>query len=118
MSERAILDANDAFYAAFSSGDVGAMDAQWARHAAVSCAHPSWDLLIGRRDVMASWLAILSGGAPTNVRCEDPRAVVSAELGVVTCTESIGEARVFATNVFVKEDGEWRIVHHHGGRVR
>jgi hypothetical protein len=45
----------------------------------------------------------------------DAHAVVMGSAAYVTCVEHLADATVAATNVFVQEGGEWRIVHHHGG---
>ncbi len=112
-----MLAANDAFYAAFSAGDVNRMEAVWARRAPVTCTHPGWDVLVGRANVLASWMAILAGQPRRDVFCEDATAQVAGELAVVTCVEVIGEARIAATNVFLREDDRWRLTHHHGGQI-
>ncbi|MDF2096858.1 nuclear transport factor 2 family protein [Aquibaculum arenosum] len=118
MRERAvILFANDAFYEAFRAGDLQAMDGLWARKAPVACAHPGWAPLIGREAVMESWKAIIeNGGVPEALRCREPRVVpLSPESAMVLCYEQMGKGLLLATNVFVQEEGEWRLVHHHAG---
>ena len=56
MSEHAAVNfANEAFYVAFSTRDLEAMDALWARQAPVTCIHPGWNALTGRDAVMESW---------------------------------------------------------------
>ncbi len=110
-----ILDANSAFYAAFTARDLPALEALWARHAPVACVHPGWNALRGRKEVMASWRAILSGDAPA-VRCTAATAHVAGDAGFVVCQERIpGGPTLVATNVFVREGGAWRICHHHAG---
>ena len=64
--EEEVLRANESFYAAFASRDLGAMDSLWARESPVACLHPGWNLLSGRDEVMRSWRGILfvsEGGA-------------------------------------------------------
>ena len=34
---------------------------------------------------------------------------------ILIASECIGDARLTATNVFVREDGRWRMVHHMAG---
>jgi SnoaL-like domain len=34
---------------------------------------------------------------------------------VITCEEELGSGTLVATNIFAKEDGVWRIVHHQAG---
>lgn len=115
-----LREANQRFYDAFASQDLAAMDTVWAREAEVACIHPGWPLLDERGSVMASWRAILGdlpGGDAPEVACADPRASVQGEMGFVICKELVGPHELLATNVFVREDGHWRLVHHHAGPV-
>jgi len=111
-----ILAANEAFYQAFRREDPTAMDELWARRAPVACIHPGWDALIGRDRVMASWRAIMENGAPP-LRCVAPRVQRLGDAAFVICEEHVDGGRLIATNVFVHEDGQWRIVHHHAGPI-
>jgi ketosteroid isomerase-like protein len=115
-SEIEVLEANTAFYAAFAAGDVAAMEALWAREAPVACVHPGWDALRGREEVMASWRAVL-GGQPPAVTCTSASAHVLGECAFVICQERLPGARLVATNVFVREAGAWRLVHHQAGAL-
>lgn len=111
-----IVSANEAFYAAFRAEDLDAMDRLWAQRAPVACVHPGWPPLIGRDQVMASWRAILTHGAPP-IRCGAARVLMLGDVAQVVCEEHVGDDRVIATNVFVKEDGRWAMVHHHGSHL-
>ncbi len=111
-----VLSANAAFYAAFRGEDLGAMEALWARRAPVACIHPGWPALVGRDRVMASWQAIFLGGAP-QIRCASARAHLLGDVAFVICGELLPEGQLVATNVFVREDGDWRIVHHQAAPV-
>jgi ketosteroid isomerase-like protein len=112
----AVLAANEAFYRAFTARDVAAMDALWARDVPVACVHPGWQVLSGREAVMASWRAILNGVPPV-IRCSAAIACMTGSSAFVVCTESIDEAELVATNVFVREEGGWKLAHHHAGPV-
>ena len=117
-AEGAALAANEAFYRALGAADAQAMDAIWARRAPVTCLHPGWTLLSGREAVLASWAGIL--GNPNQPRIVGGGASV-ALLGdgaaLVLCREVVSGAPLYATNVFVREDGAWRLVHHQSGPV-
>jgi ketosteroid isomerase-like protein len=116
--EALVLAANQAFYDAFARGDLAAIEAIWAERAPVACIHPGWDALHGRDEVIASWRAILSGGgAPASVRCTSPEAYLMGDAAFVVCGEAIPGAELVATNVFVREDGRWKLVHHQAGPV-
>lgn len=112
--EHAILAANETFYDAFRREDHAGMEELWARRAPVACIHPGWDALLGRDLVMRSWRAIMENGAPA-VRCVSPRVLRLGDTALVICEEHVGGGRLIATNAFVLEDGQWRMVHHQAG---
>jgi ketosteroid isomerase-like protein len=115
--EIAVLDANSAFYRAFTARDRVAMEGLWATGAAVACLHPGWDVLRGREAVMASWRSLFEGDTPA-VSCGSASAHVAGDVAWVVCRERIaGGPPLAATNVFVRERGAWRICHHHAGLV-
>ncbi|HEX7836577.1 MAG TPA: nuclear transport factor 2 family protein [Kofleriaceae bacterium] len=114
--DTAILAANEAFYDAFRREDPIAMNEIWARRAPVGCIHPGWDALFGRDRVMASWRAIMENGA-FPIRCVGPRVQRFGDTALVICEEHLGGGRLIATNVFVREDERWRMVHHHAGPI-
>jgi ketosteroid isomerase-like protein len=117
MSDDAeVLFANASFYEAFKVESLAAMDALWARRAPVACIHPGWPALVGRARVMASWKAIFESGAPA-IRCASAEAHVLGDAAFVTCTELLEDGQLVATNLFAREDGRWRMVHHHAGPV-
>ncbi len=115
--EDEVRAANDAFYAAFRARDFAAMSALWARRAPTLCVHPGWDVLRGRDDVLRSWQRILANPNAPAIEGSDVEVALLGEVAVVTCRE--GErgraAGLVATNVYVREDGAWRIAHHHAG---
>ena len=115
----AVLAANHAFYRAFAARDLGAMAALWAEADAVACIHPGWDVLIGRAAVLASWRDIFA--QPTAIACRDARALVHGDSACVICHEALGEGPaaglLVATNLFVRQDGAWRLIHHQAGGI-
>jgi ketosteroid isomerase-like protein len=115
--EAAILEANDAFYSAFANRDAAAMADLWAREAPVACTHPAWTVLTGRADVIKSWQGIL--GNPDAPTIEARNAVVQrhGDVALVLCREIVQGSPMEATNVFVREDGTWRMTHHHASAI-
>ncbi len=107
-----VLEANAAFYRAFGARDVGAMEALWAERHAVACIHPGWDVLDGRPAVLESWRGILGSTEAPEVSCSLAEARVLGDAAFVTCHEVLPGGRLAATNVFVREGGAWRMVHH------
>ena len=116
MSDEAVvLFANEAFYAAFASGDAEAMDQLWSRRETVTCIHPGWQTVTGRESVMETWTAILGGGSAPSIACKHATARALGDTAYVLCYEVVGSSVLAATNVFVREDGTWRLVHHQAG---
>jgi ketosteroid isomerase-like protein len=115
--EARVLAANRAFYTAFCKRDLPGMQALWAKRGEVSCVHPGWSALHGREDVLASWEAILGHPDSPKVECSNENASVIGEAAVVTCEETIGDGALVATNVFVREEGDWKLAHHHSSGV-
>lgn len=115
--EKQVLAANAAFYRTFAAKDADAMAALWARRAPVACIHPGWHPLHGRDAVVASWRGILSGPGAPPITCADAVAHVLGDAAFVICTERIPGVELIATNVFVREDDAWKMVHHHASSV-
>ena len=117
VHEEAVLAANEAFYRAFNQKDVEAMEAIWATSAPVFCIHPGWNILSGREPVVESWRRILTNDAQPKLLTGGATATVVGDLAFVICREFVAGTPLAATNVFVLEDGSWKIVHHHSGPV-
>ncbi|MGE0152554.1 MAG: nuclear transport factor 2 family protein [Reyranellaceae bacterium] len=110
-----VAAANRAFYKAFSERDYAGMDQVWARNSPVACIHPGWPPIFRREQVMASWRGILGNPQQSVVTCSDERILVNGDTAIVICTEKVAGNALVATNVFVREDGAWRMIHHQAG---
>jgi ketosteroid isomerase-like protein len=115
--EEAVLAANEAFYHAFNEKDIDAMDSAWAASADVACVHPGWNLLFGREQVIESWRRILANPEQLRIFTGGETVVFVGDVALVLCRELVGGAPLAATNVFVQEDGAWKLLHHHSGPV-
>lgn len=113
--EAGSLFANEAFYQAFRSHDIAAMDQVWARHSRVACIHPGWSALTARQAVMESWQAIFANPEAPDVACRGAEAFVAGQQSFVICYEVFGKSLLAATNIFVMEAGIWKMVHHQAG---
>ncbi len=113
----AILAANLEFYRAFTTRDAAAMDALWAREAPVACVHPGWAPLTDRDAVIQSWHNILANPEAPRVACYDEQVFLYGDTALVICEEEIDGGTLIASNLFVREDGAWRIVHHQAGQL-
>jgi ketosteroid isomerase-like protein len=127
----AVRRANAAFYAAFEARDLDAMADVWERSERASVTHPGWPRLSGWGKVAGSWDAIFRHTPYIQFVLTDERVDVSGDTAWVTVDENIlqaaggddsGEsalagARVAATNLFVHDGDDWRMVMHHGSPV-
>jgi ketosteroid isomerase-like protein len=132
-----VLEANRAFYAAFEARDLDAMGQVWERSDRATVTHPGWPTLRSWPAVAASWQRIFDHTPYIQFFLTDEAVVVAGDAAWVTLYEnilqevpgvrgapdvggrpqSLGDSRVAATNVFVRTDGEWRMVVHHGSPV-
>jgi ketosteroid isomerase-like protein len=110
-----VLSANLEFYRAFTARDFSAMEALWARQLPVSCIHPGWGVLHDRASIVQSWRDILGNPEAPRVACHDEQAALYGDVAIVTCEEALSSTTLIATNIYAKEDGAWRIVHHQAG---
>jgi ketosteroid isomerase-like protein len=113
----AVLAANLEFYRAFTVRDLAAMDALWARNTPVACLHPGWTALTDRDAIMSSWSGILSNPEAQRIACFDERVMLYGDTALVLCEEELDGGTLVASNLFVREDGYWRIAHHHAGQI-
>ena len=113
----AVLAANLEFYRAFTMRDRAAMEALWARNSPVSCLHPGWAALTDRDAVIASWDGILSNPQAPRIACYDERVMMYGDAALVLCEEELDGGTLAASNLFVREEGGWRIAHHHAGQI-
>jgi len=112
-----VLAANESFYDAFSRHDITAMETVWSQRTDLACVHPGWDAIVGRREVLSSWRAILASPEAPTVECHQAVAHVIGDVAYVVCSELLPGAELCATNVFVRESGAWKLVHHQAGPV-
>jgi ketosteroid isomerase-like protein len=110
----AVRAANEGFYRAFESLDLGAMEEVWAHDAQVACIHPGWPRLTGWEAVRASWEAIFRNTIEMRFTITGVQVEVRGDLAWVLCTENIlSQARenlsvtaILATNVFERRGAE------------
>ena len=117
--------ANQAFYDAFESLDIGRMDKVWAHQEYVTCIHPRRGLRKGWPSVSDSWVLIFNHTFSMKFRLREVFVQVAGDMGWVICTENLTteqegntvESRVLATNLFERVGEEWVLIHHHGSPV-
>ncbi len=110
-AERALF-ANEAFYLAFIRKDVAAMDRLWATSVPVVCIHPGWPALVGREAVMQSWHHILGNADQPGIDFYNAVAVEQRGTFTVICYEELRDDVLVASNAFIEEGGELKLIHH------
>jgi ketosteroid isomerase-like protein len=109
----AVLAANEEFYRAFAGKDLAAMEALWARSAPVACIHPLGELLTAREDIMETWRGILLNPDQPRVVGASEQVTLVGDLAFVVGREFVAGSAIVVTNIFVREDDQWRMAHHH-----
>jgi ketosteroid isomerase-like protein len=108
----AVLNANLDFYRAFNERSIKAMEALWATTAPILCVHPGWTAIAGRDPVLQSWRAILANPDAPRVMVHDDRAFLYGDVAIVQCEEELDTGHLVATNMFICEKGDWKMIHH------
>jgi hypothetical protein len=93
------------------------MEALWADADGVSCVHPGWNVLEGREPVLDSWRSILENPNQTRIVTGGATVTFRGDTAIVLCRELVGGSPLIATNIFVREDEGWRLLHHQSGPV-
>ena len=121
-----IRAANQRFYDAFNTLDIGRMEDVWETSERALCVHPGWTPIVGWATIRESWVRIFDNANLMQFSVRYLNVVVQGDFGCVTCVEGVtsvvqGRAAnfsTFATNIFarqVSENGEvgWKMIAHH-----
>lgn len=112
--------ANDAFYEAHEARDLAAMELVWGRGDVV-CIHPGWPILRGWETVRESWARIFDGPGRNQFINTNSSVTIVGDVAWVTLDENLVDSgstgTIAATNVFVNQDGGWKLMLHQGGPV-
>jgi ketosteroid isomerase-like protein len=117
--------ANDKFYAALNAmftGDVAPMRDVWSHGDDVTYMGPGGEFTIGWNDVSAKWDAQAALKLGGRVEPKDTRITAGQDMAVASTVE-VGHnmdaegnpmpVEIRATNLFRKENGEWKMIGHH-----
>lgn len=119
--EQEVLAVNQAFYEALQNLDLEKMGDVWWHENWVKCVHPGRDLIEGWEEVWESWTNIFRSTEYLRVAISRPLVRVVGDAAWVSCIENVtstlgsdfATAMIEATNIFVRREGQWRMVHHH-----
>jgi ketosteroid isomerase-like protein len=121
---RAVEQANAEFYASLNAlftGDYGPMENVWSHAEDVIYMGPAGGFQIGWDAVRANWQAQAAKKFGGRVEPAETRFIVGDELAFSVCYErgsnsvqgQVIPVAIRATNVFRKENGQWKMVGHH-----
>jgi ketosteroid isomerase-like protein len=113
-------EAEAAFYDAFETADVAAMNEVWADTRGVTCIHPVGKPLKGPQAVRKSWMMMFRNGPEMHFRIRVLQKTRTEDLSVHIVAEHIrvaGETDerppVIATNIYRRCADGWRMILHH-----
>ncbi len=117
-------EAEDAFYTAFSSGDLNAMRGIWLDADYTSCVHPMGNRLSGTTAILKSWETILKNTTDIMIEISDLGIHSLQQLAVHTLTENIHSLdtpeqihRFLATNIYKQTADGWKLILHHASPI-
>ena len=123
-AEDEVRDASSKFYAALNrmaNGDAGPLAGVWSHSAEVTTMHPIGGREVGWDQVRKSWeqVAQLSSGGQVELADQAIRVAgdLAYELGVERGRLTLAGQEVTidhrVTNIYRREAGAWKVVHHH-----
>jgi len=126
MDDRsAVAEANKNFYKAFEAMDMEQMERVWSQSSSAVCIHPGWEKLTGWSEIRESWRAIFAHTGYMRFEASDVDIEIIGDTAMVSCVENIFtvadgmtiHSRVACTNLFVRGDGRWLLMLHHGSGI-
>ena len=124
--EDSVRAANSAFYAALEARDLDAMSEVWEHADRIVVTHPGWPMLRGWARVAGSWDAIFRNTGYIQFVLTDELVTVVGDSAWVTLDENILQSassdelsgsKATSVNVFVRDEGAWKMVVHHASPV-
>ena len=123
-TEDEVRNASNQFYAALNkmvNGSSQSLSDIWSHSSAVTTMHPIGGRQVGWKDVWTTWdqTAQVASEGQVKLRDQSIRVVgdMAYEIGVENAGFRIAGQKVTdqvrVTNIYQKEGGTWKIVHHH-----
>lgn len=121
----AVTLANESFFNALQNCDSEKMAMVWMQNDSVSCTHPFTGLTSGYDQVLAGWEQVFLQAPPGQLDFQVLSLQVHPNLACVVCNQITTSMRArniiggeqVVTNLFQKQKGQWRLVHHHSSPV-
>ena len=122
---KAVEEATNKFYVglnAMFAGDIDSLEESWSHADDITCLGPTGDFLVGWDAVHEAWQEEAAMNLGGQVEPYDTRIVVGDDLAFSQCYEKGSnrdvegqtvQVSIRATNVFRKENGEWKMISHH-----
>jgi ketosteroid isomerase-like protein len=123
-AEGEVRDASNKFYAALNrmaNGDAGPLAGIWSHSATVTTMHPIGGREAGWDQVRNSWEQVAQLASGGQIKLDDQMIQIAGdaayELGVERGQMTLAGQQVTidhrVTNIYRREAGAWKIVHHH-----
>jgi len=128
MSEREndkILKINQLFYEALGTRNINLMKAVWAKNEKVGCVHPGWTILRSWEAIMQSWESVFDPEDQVDIKLSEIVVQINDNMAWLTCVQEMvyinREPLSFnlsqSTNIFEKDNNEWKMVIHHASPI-
>jgi ketosteroid isomerase-like protein len=122
--EDEVRNASNQFYAALNkmvNGNSQSLSDIWSHDSAVTTMHPIGGRQVGWKEVWATWDQTAQVATEGQVKIQDQFIRVARDVAYEVGVESAGfkvagqkfTDQVRVTNIYQKEGGTWKIVHHH-----
>ena len=123
--EDRVREANERFYMAMNTLEIGEMDEVWMDDPSAICIHPGREAIIGYERIRESWMVIFTAANSMSIAASNERITVAADVAWVACTETISmmmeeglaAAAAQSTNIFRRTGDRWRMIVHHASPI-
>lgn len=120
--ESPALQTVNLFYKAFNSKDLMLMQQVWLNGSSASMDNPIGGIRRGWEDIRKGYEKLFQGKLHIQVEfydftlhtTEDMFVVVGRERGTLTFDKKVLELAIRTSRIFIKKDGAWKQLHHHG----